>query len=144
MAATNLGRSDWAIDEGMGAGTGAAGRVIGPGASRRVVTTTLLTSLPVRWSALTTLTMRSAAPAVEGESAIAVIAAAEARIKQKHRKMFFPLSIRQKTAFGKGLFPMVSFPCEMGRIRANWRPRGPHRARQGAAPCHRNYTFSNH
>jgi hypothetical protein len=44
----------------------------------------------VRWSALTTLTMRSAAPAVEGESATAVIAAAEARIKQKHRKMFSP------------------------------------------------------
>ena len=83
----------------------------------------------MRWSALTTLTMRSAAPAVEGESAIAVIAAAEARIKQKHRKMFFPLSIKQKTAFGKCLFPMVSFPCEMGRIRA--------------APCYRSYAFQN-
>jgi hypothetical protein len=113
----------------MGAGTGAAGLSTRPGASRRVIATTLLTSLPVRWSALTTLTMRSAAPAVEGESATAVIAAAEARIKQKHRKMFFPLSIKQKSAFGKSLFPMVSFPCEMGRI---------------DALCYRNYTFSNH
>ena len=72
-------------------------------------TTTLLTSLPVRWSALTTLTMRSAVPAVEGEPATAVVAAAEARIKQKHRKMF-PLSIRQKGAFGKPLFQWYHFP----------------------------------
>jgi hypothetical protein len=112
----------------MGAGTGAAGLSTRPGASRRVIATTLLTSLPVRWSALTTLTMRSAAPAVEGESATAVIAAAEARIKQKHRKMFFPLSIKQKSAFGKILIPMVSFPCGTGRF---------------GAPCYRNYTFRN-
>jgi hypothetical protein len=57
--------------------------------------------------------MRSAVPAVEGDSAIAVIAAAETKIKQKHRKMFYPLSIRQKSAFGKRLFAMVSFPCDV-------------------------------
>jgi hypothetical protein len=137
MAAADITGAGWAL----AAGTGAAGLSTRPGASRRVVTTTLLTSLPVRWSALTTLTMRSAAPAVEGDSATAVIAA-EARIKQKHRKMFFPLSIKQKTAFGKRLFPMVSFPCEMARIGAGGSPRAAHEARPGAAPCYRNYTFS--
>jgi len=84
MAAAELTGAGGALE----AGAGAVGRTTVPGASRRVVTTTLLTSLPVRWSALTTLTIRSAAPAVEGEPATAVIAAAEATIKQKHRKMF--------------------------------------------------------
>jgi hypothetical protein len=90
--------------------------------------------------------MRSAAPAVEGDPATAVIAAAEARIKQKHRKMFFPLSIKQKAAFGKRLFPlfpMVSFPCEMGQIGAGWQHREAYCAPQGASPCYRNYAFSN-
>jgi hypothetical protein len=102
MAAAEIIGAGWAGGAGTGAATEAAAR---PGASRRVAATTLLTSLPVRWSALTTLTMRSAAPAVEGESATAVIAAAEARTKQEHRKMFFPLSIEQNTVFGKRLFP---------------------------------------
>jgi len=84
MAAADTIGAGWAL----AAGTAAAGRSSRPGASRRVVATTLLTSFPVRRSALTTLTRCSAAPGVAGESANAVIAAAETRIKQKPRKMF--------------------------------------------------------
>ncbi|MFZ0934723.1 MAG: hypothetical protein WA015_10435, partial [Bryobacteraceae bacterium] len=70
------------------AGTAAVGRTARDGALRPAITTTLLTSLPVRWSAFTTLTMRSAVPPVAADAATAAIAGAKARIKRKHRKMF--------------------------------------------------------
>jgi hypothetical protein len=76
------------------------------GVLRPVVVTTLLTSLPVRWSALTTLTMRSAVPAADGEPATATVAAADARIKQRHRKMF-PSQYRTKRLSREALIPDV-------------------------------------
>jgi hypothetical protein len=88
MAAVVTGGAGWT----RGAATGSKRLDALSGAPRPVVVTTLLTSLPVLWSALTTLTMRSAVPAADGEPATARVAAADARIKQRHRKMF-PLSI---------------------------------------------------
>jgi hypothetical protein len=58
----------------------------------------------VRWSALTTLTRGSAVPAVEGEPAIAVAAAAETSIEQKHRKMF-PSQYKTKRRVGEAFIP---------------------------------------
>jgi hypothetical protein len=98
MAAADNAGAGWAL----GAAIGSAGRATRPGSSRRVVATTLLTSLPVRWSALTTLTKRSAVPPAEGEPATAVATAA--RIKQKHRKMF-PPQYKAKRSIREVLIP---------------------------------------